>query len=410
MNQWHNFKRLYNIFREISTVVHSSTCVQEILELVVWKSTELLGAKGAVLRTLNVQTQELELFASYGLGERYLSKQPVSKQEIIPDLCRVNKAIIIEDILTDPRVQNRQEILEEGIRTIVDVPLIIREDVLGIMRIYFSEPRKFSHEELDHLIAIAEVCACAIDKARLIEEQQSKYDHLALQTEKLSALGRMAGGIAHEINNPLGGILLFSTNLRKKVPEEGPLKEGLEVIIREAMSCKGIIQDLLEFSRDKEPKKVTANINQIIEKALGILENEFHLRHISLEKDLSSKLPGANLDVNLIQQVFVNLLINGMEAIGKNGVITVKSYFNSDRDSMKIEIADTGGGIPPEHMSKIFEPFFSTKSNGTGLGLAVSYGIIQKHQGDIRVSSQPGQGTSITIEIPLGQQVEGLGE
>jgi len=106
---------------------------------------------------------------------------------------------------------------------ILDIPLTIREDLFGILRIYLSEPRKFSEEEMDLLIAIADVCACAIDKARLIEEIQSRYDHLALQTEKLSALGRMAAGIAHEINNPLGGILLFSSNMRKKVPDEGKI-------------------------------------------------------------------------------------------------------------------------------------------------------------------------------------------
>lgn len=123
---------------------------------------------------------------------------------------------------------------------VLDIPLVITESVLGMMRICFGEKKKFSYEELDLFLAMAEVSACAIDKARLVEEQESRYDHLALQTEKLSALGRMSAGIAHEINNPLAGILLFSTNIRKKVPEEGPVKNGLDVIIREAMRCKGI--------------------------------------------------------------------------------------------------------------------------------------------------------------------------
>ena len=152
---------------------------------------------------------------------------------------------------------------------ILDLPLTLKADVVGIIRMYFAEKRSFSEEELDFVIAITEQCACAIDKARLIETQQARYNHLALQTEKLSALGRMAAGIAHEINNPLGGILLYSTNLFKKVPEEGPLKEGLEIIINETMRCKTIIQDLLEFSREKEPEKTSANINHIIEKTLS---------------------------------------------------------------------------------------------------------------------------------------------
>lgn len=398
-----NFKTLYHIFRDISKVVHSATNVEEVLELVVWKCAEVLSAKGAMLRILNLETQKFELFSSYGLGEKYLSKSPVSRKKMITDLCQENKVVIISDVLTDPRVQNRQEIWEEGIRTILDVPLTLRKETVGIIRIYFKESKKFSDEELDFVVAISEQCACAIDKARLIEDHQFQYNHLALHTEKLSALGRMAAGIAHEINNPLAGILLFSTNMRKKVPEEGPFKEGLEVIIHEATRCKGIIHNLLDFSRDKEPQKVLASIKYLVEKALGILENEFRLRHISVEKDLSNEMPDTLVDVNLMQQVFVNILINAVEAIRENGVITIKGRMSSDQKSEKIEIADTGCGIPPDQMTKIFEPFFSTKTNGSGLGLAVSYGIVRKHHGNIQVSSQPGGGTRFTIELPVVQ-------
>ena len=253
---------------------------------------------------------------------------------------------------------------------------------------------------MNFVLAVSEQCGCALDKALTFEEQQSQYDHLALQTEKLSALGRMAAGIAHEINNPLAGILLFSTNLRKKVPEEGNIREGLDVIIRETQRCKGIIQGLLEFSRDKEPKKVLANMNDIIERALSILENEFRLHHITVEKNLSIEMPESMLDVSQMQQVFTNLLMNAMEAIQEDGVIKIKSHMTPDKNTERIEIEDSGCGIPPDQIAKIFEPFFSTKKNGTGLGLAVSYGIIQKHRGSIRVSSQPNQGTRFTIEIP----------
>jgi len=393
----------YNVFRDISTAVHSSTDVEEVLELVVWKCTEMLDAKGAILRILNLETHELELGAAYGLGERYLSKGVVSSEEVITDLCRKNKVIIIEDILGDPRVKYPQKAWEEGIRMILDIPLMLKEDIVGIIRIYFTEKRQFSQEELDFVIAISQQCACAIDKVRLIEEQRFKYDQLALQTEKLSALGRMAAGIAHEINNPLAGILLYSTNLVKKVAEEGDLKEGLDVIIQETIRCRTIIQDLLEFSRDREPQKIMANINDILEKALTILENEFRLHHISIKRELSRQIPDNEFDVNQIEQVFVNLLLNAVEAIQDDGEITVRSQIDVDRKYERIEISDTGCGIRSENLSKVLEPFFSTKVKGTGLGLAVSYGIVQNHQGDIVVSSTPGKGSCFTIEIPFHQ-------
>jgi len=396
-----NIATFYRVFRDVSTVVHSSTDVDEVLELVVWKSSEMLDAKGAILRILNLETHQLELGAAYGLGERYISKGVVSKEKIITDLCKKNKVIIIEDILKDPRVQYPQEAWEEGIRMILDLPLTLKADVVGIVRMYFSEKRTFSEEELDFVIAITEQCACAIDKARLIETQQARYNHLAFQTEKLSALGRMAAGIAHEINNPLGGILLYSTNLFKKVPEEGPFKEGLEIIINETMRCKTIIQDLLEFSRENEPEKTSANINQIINKTLSMLENEFRLRHINVDKDLSGNIPDVLVDVNQMHQVFVNLLLNAAEASQDNGVINIRSRMVPAFGRISVEIADNGCGIAPEHLTKVFEPFFTTKSKGTGLGMAVTYRIIRNHQGEIQVSSQPGEGTRFTIEIPL---------
>ncbi len=403
MNSSMDFKTYYAIFRDISKVVHSSTDLTEVMELVVWKSTKVLGAKGAILRILNLATDKLELFAAYGLSEKYLAKGPVFSHKIITDLCRENKVIVIDDILADPRIMYPDEALEEGIRMVLDVPLTLKDDIIGIIRVCFEEPREFSSEELDFVVAVGEQCACAIDKARLIEEQRAQYQQLSSHTEKLSALCRMAAGIAHEINNPLGGILLFSTNMRKKVPDEGPLAEGLDVIIRETQRCKVIIQDLLEFSRDREPVVVLANINHIINKAVRVLDNEFRLHHIQVEKDLYSKMPDTLLDPNQLQQVFVNLLINAVEAIQENGVISIRSRMSSDQDSQRIEIKDTGCGIAQDDMPTIFEPFFSTKTNGTGLGLSVSYAIVQKHEGNIQVRSEPGHGTRFTVDIPLRQ-------
>jgi signal transduction histidine kinase len=374
-----------------------------VLELVVRKSTEVLNAKGALLRIRNLETNQLELSAAYGLSDQYLSKGPVSGNKINTDLYRMNKVVIIEDVLIDPRIQYPEEAQREGIRMILDLPLTLGRNFVGILRIFFSEQRKFSEEQLNFKVSIAEQCALAIDKARLIEKHKSQYDHLALQTEKLSALGRMAAAIAHEINNPLAGILLFSTNLSKKVPKEGPLREGLDVIIHETIRCKSIIQELLSFSRESEPKRSLTNVNEIIERALSILENEFRLHHISVKKDLSSDIPDALLDANQMQQVFVNLMLNATEAIQEHGVIVITSSINPNQKLERIEIADTGCGISPDDISRIFEPFFSTKPKGTGLGLAVSYGIIRNHQGTIHVSSQPGIGTRFTIEIPIVQ-------
>jgi len=400
-----NIQAYYRAFREIIRLVHASTRVDEILEVVVWKTTELLDAKGAIFRILNLQTEQLELYAAHGLGKKYLEKGPVSSYRIITELCRQNEVITIDDILGDPRVQYAQEAWEEGIRMILDIPLSLGNHVVGILRIYFPEHREISKDEKDFMVSVAQQCSCAIDKARLIEAQQTRYDKLVLQTEKMSSLGRMAAGIAHEINNPLAGILLYSSNMIKKVPEEGPLKEGLDIIVHETIRCRGIIQELLNFSREREPKKTLVNINDVIGKALNIMENEFRIDHITVETDLSEEMVGGFLDENQMEQVFVNLLINAVEAMDDGGRIRIKTRLGPEKKCMKIEFQDTGCGFPKEALNRIFEPFFSTKAKGTGLGLAVSYGIVENHMGDIRAYSEPGKGTSFIIEIPLIQQL-----
>jgi two-component system, NtrC family, sensor kinase len=397
----HQIETYYRVFRDISRSVHSSTQVDAVLSLVVKRSTEVLHAKGAILRILNLQTHELELFASHGISERYLSKGPVTSETMITELWKLNKVIIIPDITESPRIQYPREALEEGFKMVLDVPLSLQEHTVGIIRVFFAEPREFSEMELDFVISIAEQCALAIDKARLIESQQSLYNNLVRQTEKLTALGRMAAGIAHEINNPLGGILLYSTSLIKKAPPDGTLHEGLEVIVNETLRCKRIIQELLEFSRERKPQKASANLNTIVERALSVVENEFRMRRIRVDKRLSTDIPESPLDANQLQQVLVNLLINAAEAIQENGTIGVYSFLGPDENTVTVEVTDSGCGIPPEHMDRIFEPFFSSKEKGTGLGLAVSFGIVRNHRGYIEVSSQPGQGSCFSVTLPV---------
>ena len=399
-----NIQAYYRAFREIIRLVHASTRVDEILEVVVSKTTELLHAKGSIFRILNLQTEQLELYAAYGLGMKYLEKGPVSSYRIITELCRRNEIITIDDILGDPRVQYPKEAWEEGVRMILDIPLSLGNHVVGIHRIYFPEKREITKDEKDFMVAVAQQCSGAIDKARLIEAQQSRYDKLILQTEKMSSLGRMAAGIAHEINNPLAGILLYSSNMIKKVPKEGSLKEGLDIIVHETIRCRGIIQELLNFSREREPKKTLVNINDVIGKALNIMENEFRIDHITVETDLSEEMMSGFLDENQMEQVFVNLLINAVEAMDDGGRIRIKTRLGPEKKCMKIEFEDTGCGFPQKALNRIFEPFFSTKAKGTGLGLAVSYGIVENHMGDIRAYSEPGKGASFIIEIPLIQQ------
>jgi two-component system NtrC family sensor kinase len=395
------FENYFNVFKDIIRAMHSSTSLQEVLNVVVAKCCDVLNFKGALLRIFNEETNQFEVRAACGMGEHYLSKGPITTEKLLHDPTELHKAQIISDIWHTPRVEYPQQAWNEGIRMMVDVPLAIKDRLVGMIRIYLTEQRKFAEDELDFITTVAEQCACIIERVQLMENQQAQFTHLTTQVEKLTSLGRMAAGIAHEINNPLAGILLYSSNMSKKVPPGGPLEEGLQIIIKETQRCKTIIQGLLEFARDREPQKIPANINEIMETALSIVDNEFRLRHVRIEKQLANDMVETLLDENQIVQVFINLLLNAVHAVEENGWITVQSAVDPEQKRIQVEIADNGCGISANDIKKIFDPFFSTKPNGTGLGLSVSYGIIQNHQGDIRVFSEPGKGTRVMIEFTI---------
>ena len=402
MESGSEFEDYFRVFRDIIRLMHSMTNLQEVLEFVVIKITEVLNAKGALLRLLNKETNHFEVRSTCGIGKRYLAKGPVTSEKVMQGPVREGKIHIISDIWHAPRVEYPQQAWDEGIRMMLDVPLSINGEMMGVIRIYLAEPRRFSEAQLDFLITVAEQCACIIERVRLMENQQIQYNHLATQLEKMTSLGRMAAGIAHEINNPLAGILLYSSNLIKKVPHEGPHREGLDIIIRETQRCKGIIQGLLEFSRDNKPQKEISGINSIMEKALGILDNEFRLHRIRIEKNLSDDIPDMLIDENQVEQVFINILMNALQAVDDDdGTIRIQTRVDPDKHVIRVEIADNGCGIGAGHINKIFDPFFTTKSNGTGLGLSVSYGIVRNHGGDIQVASEIGKGTQIVLEFPM---------
>ena len=401
MTETSEFEGYLKVIRDIYRAVNTRNSVKEVLEVVVAKSCEILNAKGSLIRILNKETHEFEVRAACGMGEQYLNKGPVTTEKLLADLNKLHEVIQIRDIWNAPRVEYPQNVWNEGIRMILDVPLAVENELVGLIRIYLEEARDFSKIELDFIVTIAEQCACIIKRVRLMEDQQENFTHMAAHMEKLSSLGRMAAGIAHEINNPLAGILLFSSNMSKKVPAEGPLQDGLQVIIRETQRCKTIIQGLLDFARDSPPQKTEADINVIMQNSIAVVENEFHLKRVSIDSQLSKDMVNTYLDGNQILQVFINILLNALEASEKNGSVKIQSYVNQRKSLVGMTISDNGCGMAPDELEKIFDPFFSTKSQGTGLGLAVSYGIIKNHQGIIQAYSEPGKGTLFVVELPI---------
>jgi two-component system NtrC family sensor kinase len=227
-----------------------------------------------------------------------------------------------------------------------------------------------------------------------------KINSQLFRSEKLASLGKLAAGVAHEINNPLTGILTNSSLLLEDLPADDPRREDVEVMVHETIRCREIVKRLLDFARQTKPQKRLADINALIDNIILLVRNQTSFRNILIEKKLDD-IPEVLVDPDQIQQVFVNIILNAAEAMTKGGVLTVTSATSRTGESLVIRIADTGPGISEEVRERIFDPFYTTKEHGTGLGLSISYGIIEQHGGTISVESCPGKGSTFIIQLPV---------
>lgn len=242
------------------------------------------------------------------------------------------------------------------------------------------------------------------EKVRDRSEQLQRMQMQLVHTEKLASLGELVAGIAHEINNPLSGILIFSSLAAKDKRLDPALKGDLETISSEAQRCAGIVKGLLEFARDYQPKTTVCEINQVVLDSLRLVECQSVFQNVAILRQLDNDLPQIMADQNQLKQVFINIFINAGQAMqelkrGELKIITTRAV--EPEGGVMVRISDSGCGVPEEQLGKLFDPFFTTKgTGGTGLGLSVSYGIIQAHGGTITAESVIGVGTTFRISLP----------
>ena len=236
------------------------------------------------------------------------------------------------------------------------------------------------------------------------EELEAAHDHL-IRTEKISSLGKVAAGIAHEINNPLTSIMINSQLIAEEIGNDDRFKESLNLIIDETSRCTTIVKGLLDFSRQSEPEMIPASVNRLINRILMLTESQALIHNVTVIKELDKSLPEVMLDPSKIEQVLTNVLLNALDAMPESGHLFVTSRLSADGNSVEIIFRDTGYGIAEENLSKVFDPFFTTKGiEGTGLGLSVSYGIIELHDGTIDIQSEKRKGTTVTIRLPISSE------
>jgi two-component system NtrC family sensor kinase len=270
-----------------------------------------------------------------------------------------------------------------------------------------AKAEKTSNDEIGELADNFNLMATAL---RERDEKLKEYTRKKImESERLALIGQLSANVAHELNNPLQGIVTYSYLLLEENALGDDAKESINKIVIQANRCRDIIRGLLDFSRQKKPDKTLCNVNTLLQGCISLVEKQALFHNIKVTTDLANDLPMVVLDPSQVERVFLNLIINAADAMDGNGDLHLSTRHNKGKKCVEIRVQDTGHGISKANMEKIFDPFFTTKEtgHGVGLGLAITYGIVKEHKGNISVESEVGKGTIFTISFPLSKVKSG---
>ena len=412
------FKEEYEaqqILRDLSGTVVSFLEINELLEYTLETLRRALGvARGFIYLSDNGRYVANALYpegseaAQIEQGDwlvRALSKmqEPLLRDEIVLMLKALN--LSAEDKRLLVAAQRRMQELQAQ----VAVPLRSKEGLSGFVLVGDKRSEDlFSPADVALLATLGNQLSVAVENARLYDRLRQAYRDLEdaqrqlYQSEKLAAIGELAAGVAHEINNPLGAILITAQRIRRVLPREQRADEWMGGIEEAVMRCKEIVRGLLDFARQNVPEMVRTDIHSVLQRTISLARTHPSIRDIKIVTEFESGVPQIIGDPNQLVQVFLNLFVNAGLAMPDGGTLTIRTLRNQGR--LVVEVEDTGCGIAPDMLDKIFHPFVSTRGErGTGLGLSVSYGIVERHRGRIWAESEVGRGSTFYVELPTEQ-------
>ncbi|MDX2499722.1 MAG: ATP-binding protein [Deltaproteobacteria bacterium] len=413
------YRKRLAVLNAVSKTVSTSLNLGEILSSTIEKILEADEPDSVRIYLLDDRKKVLNLVAHKGLSTDFINKPIVRSRK--PGHGLLGQTVVdgetkVIDNTQQSTIPNVHLLTEEGLQTTAYIPLITRGATMGVMCVSSRAPYKFSTEFVEFLTAIGNHIGVAVDNFHMYKIIKEAYQDLKeaqeqiVWTEKLASLGKLAATIAHEINNPLAGVLNYIRLMIKILSRNHVSQEKLEDIARylklvesEIARCGEIVKDLLAFSRRTKITIESNRIEDIIDKTLNLISHDLEMKEIQLQKSIEPNLPKVQCDFKQIQQVFLNLVYNASEAMANGGTLTVTANraFGS-KENLEVVISDTGSGIAKEDMENIFDPFFTTKEEekGVGLGLSVVYGIIAKHNGTIEVESELGKGSTFKVRLP----------
>jgi signal transduction histidine kinase/putative methionine-R-sulfoxide reductase with GAF domain len=395
--------------------------IDEILRLVLEGVTKNIGFDRARLYLVNERMNLLECRMAVGIDEERIKGITLRldpEDSIVARSIFEKQSFIIPDASKDPRVN---PVLKEkfNLHSLVVIPLFAKEKTLGAIAADFVEPNKnITKEALDSVMVFAQQAGLAIHNAFMYQELKTfsqqmeekiqkttadlrKTEAQLIRSEKLAALGQLAAGFAHEIRNPLTSINILIHSMREKPPSGDSYKEDFKVIEEEIHRINEIVDQFLRFAKPAPPLLEKTEVSSIFEETLQLLRPQIEKQLIVVEKEFQP-LPIILIDREQMKQAILNLLLNAIQAMPGAGHLTLKGQNSEDGQWIHLSIQDSGVGIPGEDMNKLFDPFFSTKEGGIGLGLSIAHRIVDQHHGKIEVESTPGEGTLFTVWLPVG--------
>lgn len=399
-----------NLFESLITVgqaINSAVDLDEALAAITREAASLMNAKTCALQLLDESSSHLTLVASHGAGEAYLNKPGVDIAEsFLGSVVNLKKPLQIENVQTSNAYQQQDIAREEGLVAMLSIPLEFGGNAIGTLNVYKEETYVFSNDEIHIATALAELSALAIEKARLLE-RIVESEELLRQNEKLSALGLLAGEVAHEIRNPLTVLKMLYHSLGLEFPEDDPRAEDVRIMGEKMDHLNTIVEQILTFARNAEPSFKPTDINKLIDDLRILVRRKMAQQNVELEIQLEDNLPTVKADGPQFSQVFLNLTLNALEAMPNGGSLTIESRTIqlskgvAAPTHVRIEFRDTGCGMDTESRERAFTSLLNTsKPDGAGLGLAIVGRIVESHGGRIKIKPSD-SGTTFSILLPL---------
>jgi len=397
---------------EINRVVSSSLELDEVLRATIQGIREILHVEAGSLVLVDEEIGGLVFRTIFSPDHGWLTGRTIPPGDgIVGYVVRSGDSKLVNDVERDPHFS--AEVDEEpGVtsRAILCVPLKIRDRVIGAIEVINKLDGVFTEQDLELLQAMAASVAVAVDNANLYSEltdfarEVERSQAQLVQAEKMAAIGRLAASVAHEINNPLQAIHnSLHLSLHERLSEDKRM-QYLSMAQAEVQRLIEIVQRMLDFYRPSRGGVMPTDVNDIVENVLALAHKRLQHSDVRVDTCLSADLPLIPVVADQITQVFLNIVINAVDAMPAGGDLRLETTLSEDGKWVLIRFHDTGPGLSSEEIANLFEPFYTTKSDGTGLGLAISYGIVERHGGEIEVSSRPGEGATFIVRLPVHQE------